>query len=405
MINKTDRPDVRVRMRDRLNIGEQDVLVMWLGRLSHEEKAFPQPMFKALEEARNETKKRVHFVMAGWFADPQLGNRLFRESAQHYAPNVNVHFLDGNNTDDVADAWAAADVFLSLVDNIQETFGLTVLEAMAAGLPLVVSDWDGYRFTVRDGIEGVLVPTLGGPTGAGQLMSDRHTFGLDTYQQYVGTVAAHTAVDVGRAAKALASLIRDDQMRRDMGAAGRLRVKTYFSWPNIAKQIHELVLELAQIRAMTLRFCEAGPFVNPSRGDPFKDFSIFASSVISLETLISLRLPHSVPPDHSQFMPSKSLGLDRYGEIWRVSDTERTQILHFLGDGATRTVAEVVNRFPREQQHAIMLTISGIMQDWNNRLEHRKILSSLAAEAIFLLSLNCSLRIYGTVNSAGEAVG
>ena len=31
---------------------------------------------------------------------------------------------------------------------------------MAAGIPVVVSDWDGYRYTVTDGVEGFLIPTL-----------------------------------------------------------------------------------------------------------------------------------------------------------------------------------------------------------------------------------------------------
>ena len=31
---------------------------------------------------------------------------------------------------------------------------------MAAGVPVVVSDWDGYRYTVNDGVEGFRVPTL-----------------------------------------------------------------------------------------------------------------------------------------------------------------------------------------------------------------------------------------------------
>ena len=48
---------------------------------------------------------------------------------------------------------------MSLVDNPQETFGLAVAEAMAAGVPLVVSDWNGYRDLVRDGIDGFRVPT------------------------------------------------------------------------------------------------------------------------------------------------------------------------------------------------------------------------------------------------------
>ena len=39
----------------------------------------------------------------------------------------------------------AADVFLTLSDNLQETFGLTVIEAMTAGLPVVANDWNGYK--------------------------------------------------------------------------------------------------------------------------------------------------------------------------------------------------------------------------------------------------------------------
>ena len=40
---------------------------------------------------------------------------------------------------------AIPDIFVSLSDNIQETFGLTPLEGMASGLPVVATDWNGYR--------------------------------------------------------------------------------------------------------------------------------------------------------------------------------------------------------------------------------------------------------------------
>ena len=62
--------------------------------------------------------------------------------------------------------WSAADVFTSLSDNIQESFGLTPIEAMASGLPVLVSDWDGYRDTVTHGAEGLVVPTVMPPAGS-----------------------------------------------------------------------------------------------------------------------------------------------------------------------------------------------------------------------------------------------
>ncbi len=236
-----DRPQVRARFRAQLGVSENDVLVIWVGRLSFFEKAFPQPMFRAVGEAAAASSARVHFAMAGWFPDPHIHRSQYEQATSAYAPNTPVHFLDGNDQDLVDQLWAAGDIFLSLVDNIQETFGLTPIEAMAAGLPVVVSDWDGYRFTVRDGIEGFLVPTLGGPPGPiGELIVARHAALLDTYQAYVGAIAQHTAVHIGRASQALGELIRSRDLRRRMGVAGRARVRDAFNWPVVVRQYNDL---------------------------------------------------------------------------------------------------------------------------------------------------------------------
>ena len=236
-----DRPQVRARFRAQLGVSENDVLVIWVGRFSFFEKAFPQPMFRAVGEAAAASSARVHFAMAGWFPDPHIHRSQYEQATSAYAPNTPVHFLDGNDQDLVDQLWAAGDIFLSLVDNIQETFGLTPIEAMAAGLPVVVSDWDGYRFTVRDGIEGFLVPTLGGPPGPiGELIVARHAALLDTYQAYVGAIAQHTAVHIGRASQALGELIRSRDLRRRMGVAGRARVRDAFNWPVVVRQYNDL---------------------------------------------------------------------------------------------------------------------------------------------------------------------
>ena len=130
------RTDQRSRdfLRRHLRVAEQDVLVLWLGRLSFFEKAYPQGMFIALQKAAQRCGRRLHFVMAGWFPGGESDHSGYREAARCHAPDVPVHFLDGKNPEVVRCCWAAADLFLSLVDNPQETFGLAPVEAMAAGV-------------------------------------------------------------------------------------------------------------------------------------------------------------------------------------------------------------------------------------------------------------------------------
>ena len=70
----------------------------------------------------------------------------------------NVRFLKLGSKSPVTEsikrkALKAADLVVSLVDNIQETFGLSIAEAMAMGKPIVASNWDGYRDLVRDGTD------------------------------------------------------------------------------------------------------------------------------------------------------------------------------------------------------------------------------------------------------------
>ena len=140
-------------------------------------------------------------------------------------------------------AWASADIFCSLVDNIQETFGIVPLEAMAAGLPLVVSDWDGYKDTVRDQVDGFRIKTLMPSSGLGDDLALRHAIELDTYDRYCGHVSQLTAVDGIGATQALSSYLNLESTKK-MGEAGRRRVTSNYDWQQIIPRYEELWKEL-----------------------------------------------------------------------------------------------------------------------------------------------------------------
>ena len=358
-----DRPEARRSVRERLGVSDHGVLLLWVGRLSFFEKAYPQAMFRAAQKAATATGAKVTFALAGWF--PREGDRaMYEEAAAALAPDVDVRFLDGNDAQVVGELWAGADVFVSLVDNVQETFGITPIEAMAAGLPVVVSDWDGYRFTVRHGEEGFLVPTLMGPSnGMGDTIVTRHLLELDPYQAYVGAVAQHTAVNVDACAAALESLIRDPQLRRRMGAAGRERVRTAFDWPVVVRQINELADELANVRAAS-----GDPPVrrrsHPVKGDPFRDFAGFATHAWSLDT------PLSVAPGASAdaLQVAGGVRLDTTFAAWRASLEECRQALDLVGSGQAKCVRDVLLAFPPTRRRHVEMGLAWMAKlgllDW-----------------------------------------
>lgn len=265
-------------LKRELGIGGDDIAVLWVGRLSFFEKAHPFAAFAALEHAARSTGRKIHYLMAGWY--PEAGHQQqYEELARAIAPSVQVHTLDGGDENTRRAAWATADIFLSLVDNIQETFGIAPVEAMAAGVPVVVSDWDGYRDTIVHGETGFLIPTIVPPAGAGRLLAEKNGWGQVSYQQYAGAVSQAVAVDTRKAADALTDLISNPDLRDRIGKAGAARAKAVYDWPNITPQYRALWSELSERRRSELEPARHQPW----QRDPFELFAPFATSVIDDE--------------------------------------------------------------------------------------------------------------------------
>ena len=89
---------------------------------------------------------------------------------------------------------------------------------MAAGLPSVISDWDGYRDTVRHGVDGFRIPTSIAPPGCGEIFMRRYFCNVDTYDMYIGQISHFTAVDISQTVKAYHRLIEHVDLRRQMGS-------------------------------------------------------------------------------------------------------------------------------------------------------------------------------------------
>jgi glycosyltransferase involved in cell wall biosynthesis len=113
-------------------------------------------------------------------------------------------------TDDVSGVLAETDVLVHT--SRRESFGMVLVEAMAAGVPVIANDLGGMREVVADGVNGYLVPPGDATTLAGRIDQ----------------------------------LLADDGLRKSMGAAGRKRVLEKFDIATRIEDYHKLYENLAE---------------------------------------------------------------------------------------------------------------------------------------------------------------
>jgi len=269
--------------RQHLSIATDEVVILSAGRMSFHAKTNPVQSYRALEQVAGESGKKLLCIEAGIY--PNEGIRKgYEEARSMLAPSVRFLPVDGNNENRYRMAWHAADLFLSLSDNIQETFGLTPLDAMSTGLPVIVSDWDGYRDTVRDGIDGYRIPVVMAPPGSGEDLAYRHALGADTYDYFIGRVSLATALDGEVLRQKLRSLVEQPALRHAMGSKGTERIRRHYDWTVILKRYSELADELGEIRRKSGK---QGSQRWPNRPDPFSLFARFATESISPDMTVS----------------------------------------------------------------------------------------------------------------------
>lgn len=271
--------ETKQQSRRSLGIEEGDVVALFVGRLSFHAKAHPHPMLAACQYCAEKLPqgKKLHLIQCGWFANDNIAD-AFDELQQFLSPNVVHHFIDGREKSGRTTAWSSADIFVSFSDNIQETFGLTPIEAMAAGIPVLVSDWDGYKDTIPDGEVGFRVKTLMPPAGNSEDIARRYDVGEDTYDMYCGQLCEMIGVDIPEASQRLWDLVSQPELRKTMGANGKARAENIYNWQQVMRRYTELWEELNTIRTTSKDHFGPLPWrESPTRMDPFKMFADYPS--------------------------------------------------------------------------------------------------------------------------------
>ncbi|MBX6341451.1 MAG: glycosyltransferase [Thermomicrobiaceae bacterium] len=199
----TFRPVPLEEARARVGLGLDEFVVVYVGRLLPRKDI--RNVVRALALLAGQTDQPVTLLVVGGetpepdpVATPEIGE--LRRLAAELGVLDRVRFVGMRQQDVLRYYYCAGDV--AVTTPWYEPFGLTPLEAMACGRPVVGAAVGGIAYTVKDGETGFLVPP--------------------------------------RDPEALAARLRELQaqpaLRLRMGRAARRRVEQEFTWPTVAKR-------------------------------------------------------------------------------------------------------------------------------------------------------------------------
>jgi D-inositol-3-phosphate glycosyltransferase len=203
-------PGSKTVARRKLGLPPNDFIVLQLGRMVPRKGV--DNVIRALAMMDRQRSVRL-CVVGGNGVDPDDGSTpeimRLRDIATACGIPDQVCFM-GQRQRDALRAWyRAADVFVSTP--WYEPFGITPLEAMACGVPVIGSDVGGIRFSVDDGVTGFLVPPH----------------------------------DPAALAERLERLRDHPALAEAMGRAGVLRMRSTFTWKQVADQLTAVYHALA----------------------------------------------------------------------------------------------------------------------------------------------------------------
>jgi hypothetical protein len=198
-------------------------------RLSHYSKMDLTPLLFALQRAGHMGLVPGEYILL--VAGQETPGAGMPQLIRYLASNAGIRLHLEFSPDEAlkAELYAAADVFVSPVDNIQETFGITLVEAASSGLPVIASDYDGYRDIVVPDETGLLIRTF----APGRTPKQNITAPLLGDNIYHLELSQQTIVDVAKLAEALARLGTDARLRSAMGAKAYARYMEKFTWPKV----------------------------------------------------------------------------------------------------------------------------------------------------------------------------
>ena len=156
----------KILLKRKYNLPENKNILLYTGRINIQKNL--HTLVKILASVKH-YHNDVHLVIIGKedkedYAEFKIANQGYenylRKVIELEGLNEDISIINEINDSDLVAFYCMADIFVNFTIHRDENFGLSQVEAMAAGTPVIASSWGGIKDTVIHGHTGFLVDTV-----------------------------------------------------------------------------------------------------------------------------------------------------------------------------------------------------------------------------------------------------
>jgi len=199
----------KIDLKRELNIPEKSIILISANLLTWSRRY--EDVIRALNKLRNNTL--LHFVILSKLDFNSSYAVFLKEEIRKYKLTKRVHFIDKFFTDEERMAYIKGGDIL-IFPNSPQTWGLTVIEAMALGVPVIVSSGSGVSEVLRDSENAFIYPPG----------------------------------NIDKLADSIFRAISDKKNLQKIAESGKKYVLNSFSWDKYSRDVERIMLENFKIK-------------------------------------------------------------------------------------------------------------------------------------------------------------
>jgi glycosyltransferase involved in cell wall biosynthesis len=328
---------------------DSEPLILYFGRFSETSKADLYPVLLVFSQLLAFGCK-ASMVFAGDDTHLHCAGRL-EGAAERLGCKHRIRVIPTPSANEKRRLYQSADIFIAPSDNLQETFGLTLIEAMAAGLPVIAADWNGYRDIVVDSETGHLVPTVM-PIYPPRFDMIRGTGAMKS----IDLLAATTAISLPHLLAAMQELVINAEKRKHFGHAAAARARQFYDWRVVIQAYESLWQELNDIARASPTAQDS--FIDIEGYDYRTIFSHYPSTLLDLNTSFTLTELGMVCANHSETTAYFVGELSGFFDL-----KEMQEILREVKEAGSATIGHLVSRrqHPHDEDGVLAMATVGRM--------------------------------------------